>query len=345
MKNVGYILIFFFVKISAQYDVVMYSGGQEIYSSSISKVDSIKSVSGQSEFYLNNGTNNSFTTSIIDSLTFEPRMPKVDTNFWKPLYIQTFPVDVAKGDLWASDVNGHFPSGNPYSYLYAGYTLPLLKGNPIGQYQPNLDGVGWYYPNETLSIKNGSLFMEVLPDDGSGMVKSGHINVDFGVWDDLIAHGDKAINSCLTQIRLRIVQGGTGAGVVHLLWPNDGVWPASGEADWPETDGNDGWICKGFNHNADSEEPYDQEEIGDKNKTFLNTWHIAEIEWVGNEYIEYRLDGNVIYRTTDRVIPRNTDVLVALQSGINGDYVPTEKAVIEVSDWNVYYAPSKSGTN
>ncbi len=348
MRRLVILLLFINLKICAQYDVVLHSNNQEIYSSSISKVEDIKT-SGNLTVYLNDKTNVSFPISIIDSLTFEARMPKVNTDFWKPMYIQTFPVDVEKGELWNSDANGHFPAGNPYSYLHEGYTLPLLKGNAIGEYKPNMNGLGWYYPNETLSIKNGSLFMEVLPKDVSdvnGKVKSGHINLDFGVWDDDIAHGDKAINSCLTQIRLRVTQGSSGAGFVHLLWPNDGVWPASGEADWPEADGNmsDGnaWWCKGYHHYADGVEPYDQDQIGNRNKTFLNTWHIAEIEWVGDEYIEYRLDGNVVFRTTDRVIPRNTDILVALQSGINGDVAPTGKTVIEVSDWNVYYAPSKS---
>lgn len=73
--------LFLFTKISAQYEIVVHSQGNEIYEHATSKIDSIKWINGQSDFFTNDNANVSFPVSMIDSLTFRPIEPSILNSF------------------------------------------------------------------------------------------------------------------------------------------------------------------------------------------------------------------------------------------------------------------------
>jgi hypothetical protein len=80
-----------------------------------------------------------------------------------------------------------------------------------------------------------------------------------------------------------------------LLWPNDNVWPAHGETDFPEGDFNSNFSA--FSHFASSgggQAPFTL-------SARFSSWHTATIDWLPGKVVFY-LDGHVV-GTNTKLVP------------------------------------------
>lgn len=243
-----------------------------------------------------------------------------------PLGLEVYP-----GGHWRSNDTGQLPESNPYR--------PYLKTTPIrgypGDRRDSPEGEGLYDPHG-MHTTDGKLVIPLIVGDkqadGSRTYYSSEVRPEFN-WSEDGVMSDKINGSYLMQICMR-AYGPPGWGAVALIMPQDGngiKWPATGEYDWPEIDGYDNWAVKGHHHPARADHanvwPMGTRQDG-------TDWHLYEIEVVTGQYVEYRVDGEIVWHSRQEVT--QSQVLYGnLQCGLNGTAWPTKNGAVEVDFWRV----------
>jgi Glycosyl hydrolases family 16/Fibronectin type III domain len=131
------------------------------------------------------------------------------------------------------------------------------------------------------------------------------------------------------QVRFKVDAGMTGWKSAWLLWPDDDVWPAHGEIDWPE--GNLTGSMEGFMHYAD---PRGGQDYAPSGVAFASGWHTATTEWLPG-LVKYYLDDTLIGTFTTKV--SGYPMHWVLQSESAGGSRPSGSGHIKI-DWAVIYS-------
>lgn len=132
------------------------------------------------------------------------------------------------------------------------------------------------------------------------------------------------------QVRFKVDPGMTGWKSAWLVWPDDDVWPAHGEIDWPEGDLTGS--MEGFMHYADPNGGQDQ--TGSTGVAFASGWHTATTEWLPGS-VKYYLDGTLVGSFTTKV--SSYPMHWVLQSESASSSRPAGSGHIQI-DWAVVYA-------
>jgi hypothetical protein len=133
------------------------------------------------------------------------------------------------------------------------------------------------------------------------------------------------------EVRFKVDPGMTGWKSAWLLWPDDDVWPAHGEIDWPEGDLTGD--MEGFMHYADRNGGQDW---APSHVAFASDWHTATTEWLPGS-VKYYLDGNPIGTFTTKVSSYPMHWVLQSESGSSSR--PTGSGHIKI-DWAVIYTPA-----
>jgi hypothetical protein len=131
------------------------------------------------------------------------------------------------------------------------------------------------------------------------------------------------------QVRFKVDPGMTDWKSAWLLWPDDDVWPAHGEIDWPEGDLTG--TMEGFMHYAN---PNGGQDWAPSNVAFASGWHTATTEWLPGS-VKYYLDGNLVGSFTHEV--SSYPMHWVLQSESASGSRPTGSGHIKI-DWVAVYA-------
>jgi beta-glucanase (GH16 family) len=119
-----------------------------------------------------------------------------------------------------------------------------------------------------------------------------------------------------------------------LLWPDDGVWPAHGEIDFPEANVDGADSISAFVHYADSGGGEAQDVFNTSAR--YDVWHTATTEWVPGAVRVY-LDGSLI--GTSNKSPSTAMHWVLQTETDTGGCVPAPSTAGHVQiDWVVAYA-------
>lgn len=130
------------------------------------------------------------------------------------------------------------------------------------------------------------------------------------------------------QVRFKVDPGMTGWKSAWLLWPDDDVWPAHGEIDWPE--GSLTGTMEGFMHYAD---PNGGQDWAPSNVAFASGWHTATTEWLPGS-VKYYLDGTLVGTFTTKI--PNLPMHWVLQSESGSSSTPSGSGHIKI-DWLTIY--------
>ena len=131
------------------------------------------------------------------------------------------------------------------------------------------------------------------------------------------------------QVRFKVDAGMTDWKSAWLLWPDDDVWPAHGEIDWPEGDLTGS--MEGFMHYAD---PHGGQDYAASGVAFASAWHTATTEWLPGS-VKYYLDGTLVGSFTKKVSGYPMHWVLQSESGSGSR--PAGSGHIKI-DWAVIYA-------
>ncbi|MGW4943583.1 fibronectin type III domain-containing protein [Actinoplanes sp. NPDC004185] len=239
-------------------------------------------------------------------------------------------------------------------------TIPAVGGSPSGQPMPVGDLTGWrqvFTEEFTNDVALGSWpgsyttkfdqydYAHNPPDtNGGGVWRTGKDVSVSGGMADYYLHSENGVAYSAAilprtptqtygryQVRFKVDPGMTGWHSAWLLWPDDDVWPAHGEVDWPE--GSLTGNMDGFMHYAD---PDGGQDWAPSNVAFASGWHTATTEWLPGS-VKYYLDGNLIGSFTTKI--PNLPMHWVLQSESGSDQRPTGSGHIKI-DWVTIYARS-----
>ena len=171
------------------------------------------------------------------------------------------------------------------------FTTPAARGSFLTKYGSrwNAYGPGWndtsghgvYDANRTLSATNGMMDIFLHTE---------------GTTRYVAAPSPKLPKMTYGRYSIRFQSDSlAGYKAAWLLWPDDNVWPAHGEIDFPEGDLNSNFSA--FSHFASSaggQAPFTL------SATF-SSWHTATIDWLPGKVVFY-LDGKVV-GTNTRSVP------------------------------------------
>jgi hypothetical protein len=141
-------------------------------------------------------------------------------------------------------------------------------------------GNGHYDPARTLSVSNGNLDIYLHSENGVHYVSAPTPKLP------AMTYGRYSIRFQSDSI--------AGYKTAWLLWPDDNVWPAHGEIDFPE--GNLDSTMSAFSHWASSGGGQDAFSTA----TTYGAWHTATTEWTPGK-VTFLLDGVVIGSSTKMV--------------------------------------------
>jgi hypothetical protein len=103
------------------------------------------------------------------------------------------------------------------------------------------------------------------------------------------------------SVRARFPAGLTGFHVAFLLWPDDGIWPAHGEIDWPDHQLSDDTKITGFVHYATATGAHAWDRFVITGQS-LAAWHTYTTEWTPT-YVKLYLDSTLVGTETAHVPP------------------------------------------
>jgi fibronectin type III domain protein/glycosyl hydrolase family 16 len=236
-------------------------------------------------------------------------------------------------------------------------TIPAAGSSPSGQPMPVGDLAGWrqvFTEDFTSNVALGSWpggyaskfdqydYSHNPPDtNGGGVWRTGKdVSVSGGMADYYLhSENDVAYSAAILprtptqtygryQVRFKVDPGMTGWNSAWLLWPDDDVWPAHGEIDWPE--GSLTGTMEAFMHYAN---PGGGQDPASSNVAFATGWHTATTEWLPGSVTCY-LDG-VAFRTFTREVP-TLPMHWVLQSESGSKDRPTGSGHIKI-DWLTIY--------
>ena len=187
-------------------------------------------------------------------------MPTGDLPGWKLAFADDFARNAALGSFLST-----------YSSTWSAY--------PAGWYDTSRNGR--YDPARTLSVSNGNLDIWLHTVNGVHYVSAPEPKLA------TMTYGRYSIRFQSDSI--------PGYKTAWLLWPDDDVWPAHGEIDFPE--GNLDQNISAFAHWASSGGGQD---AFSTSATYA-AWHTATTEWAPGR-ITFILDGKVV-GTSTRLVP------------------------------------------
>lgn len=229
-------------------------------------------------------------------------MPVGNLNGWKQIFTEDFTINSALG------------SGFPGS-AYAG------KWNTYGDVS-DTNKVVYYTNAKTVSVNNGVLDVYVHSENGKNMCAEFSPKISGQLYGRY-------------SVRYR-ADGIAHYGGVWLMWPDDQVWPAHGEIDYPEG----GFVGYNMFANAHYADPNGGVDNINSNSTAMN-WHTYTMDWAPGKETFY-LDGRVIGTSTHEV--PSTAMYYSYQCGHNnGTINGSENGHIQV-DWVTEYAYSPGTT-
>ena len=236
-------------------------------------------------------------------------------------------------------------------------TIPAVGTSPSGQPMPVGDLTGWrqvftedFADNVALGSWPGSYapkfdqydYPHNPPDtNGGGVWRTGKDVSVSGGMADYYLHSENGVAYSAAilprtptqtygryQVRFKVDPGMTGWHSAWLLWPDDDVWPAHGEIDWPE--GSLTGNMDGFMHYAD---PNGGQDWAPSNVAFASGWHTATTEWLPGS-VKYYLDGSLVGSFTTKI--PNLPMHWVLQSESGSSSRPTGSGHIKI-DWLTIY--------
>ncbi|MBI1376845.1 MAG: family 16 glycosylhydrolase [Frankiales bacterium] len=170
------------------------------------------------------------------------------------------------------------------------FTTPAKRGSFLSVYRTKWSayGPGWrdtsghgvYDGNRTLSVANGNLDIYLHTVNGTHYVAAPTPKLP------RMTYGRFSIRFQSDSI--------PGYKAAWMLWPNDDIWPAHGEIDFPEGDLNSTFSA--FSHYATSsggQAPFTL-------SANFRSWHTATIDWLPGKVVFY-LDGRVVGTNTHLV--------------------------------------------
>jgi fibronectin type III domain protein/glycosyl hydrolase family 16 len=238
-------------------------------------------------------------------------------------------------------------------------TIPAAGGSPSGTPMPVGDLAGWrqvFTEDFTSDIALGSWpgsyapkfdqydYPENPPDtNGGGVWRTGKDVSASGGMADYYLHSENGVAYSAAilprtptqtygryQVRFKVDSGMTGWNSAWLLWPDDDVWPAHGELDWPE--GALTGTMYGYMHHAN---PNGDQDEATSDVAFASGWHTATTEWLPGS-VKYYLDGNLIHNAFTNEVP-TLPMHWVLQSESGSSSRPTGSGHIKI-DWLTIYA-------
>ena len=236
-------------------------------------------------------------------------------------------------------------------------TIPASGSSPSGQPMPVGDLAGWrqvftedFTSNVALGSWPGSYapkfdqydYPHNPPDtNGGGVWRTGKdVSVSGGTADywlhseNGVAYSAAILPRTPTQtygryeVRFKVDPGMTGWHSAWLLWPDDDVWPAHGEIDWPE--GSLTGNMDAFMHWA---LPGGGQDWAPSDVAFATGWHTATTEWLPGS-VKVSLDGRE-FGTFTKDIP-SLPMHWVLQSESGSSSRPTGSGHIKI-DWLTIY--------
>jgi len=236
-------------------------------------------------------------------------------------------------------------------------TIPASGASPSGQPMPLGDLAGWrqvFTEDFTSDLALGSWpgsyatkfdqydYPDNPPDtNGGGVWRTGKDVSVSGGMADYYLHSENGVAYSAAilprtptqtygryQVRFKVDPGMTGWHSAWLLWPDDDVWPAHGEIDWPE--GSLTGTMDAFMHYAD---PNGGQDWAPSNATFTSGWHTATTEWLSGS-VKCYLDGNLVGSFTTKI--PNLPMHWVLQSESGSAQRPTGSGHIKI-DWLTIY--------
>jgi hypothetical protein len=235
-------------------------------------------------------------------------------------------------------------------------TTPTSSGSPSGQAMPVGDLTGWHqvftedftgnvalgsWPGAYASKWNDYTYPGSHDTNGGAewnTVKD--VSVSGGTADYYLhSENGKAYSAAILprtatqtygryQVRFKVDPGMNDWKSAWLLWPDDDVWPAHGEIDWPEGDLTGS--MEGFMHYANADGGQDWAPSG---VAFASGWHTATTEWLPGS-VKYYLDGTLVGSFTQQVSTYPMHWVLQSESASNSR--PTGSGHIEI-DWAVIY--------
>ncbi len=244
-------------------------------------------------------------------------VPIGDLPGWRQIFTDNFPTDVALGSFPAavSSKWWAYPEGYPGGW----------KDSP---------GKGWYSPQRTVSISNGTLKINlhterVSASNGTLVHWVAALVPQIGTPKNGQLYGRYAV-------RFRVTRADAGYKMAWLTWPDSETWPRDGELDFPEGDLRG--TISGYMHRQGGTSAGDQDAF-ETGIPFGTGWHTVVTEWTPGA-VRYILDGQVIGTSTNRI--PNTPMHYVIQNETSFSGEPTNAAVggIEI-DWVALwkYAP------
>ena len=224
-------------------------------------------------------------------------MPVGDLTGWRQVFTEDFTNDVALGN-WPG---GYAPKFDQYDY----------PDNP-----PDTNGGGVWRTGKDVSVSGGMADYYLHSENGvaySAAILPRTPTQTYGRY----------------QVRFKVDPGMTGWNSAWLLWPDDDVWPAHGELDWPE--GALTGSMYGYVHHAN---PNGGQDEATSNVAFSSAWHTATTEWLPGS-VKYYLDGNLIHDAFTTEIP-TLPMHWVLQSESGSSSRPTGSGHIKI-DWLTIY--------
>ncbi len=201
-------------------------------------------------------------------------MPVGDLPGWKQVFVDDFNEDVALGD---------FPK--VVQEKWDAYPYPWR--DTTGQRTRNAEIGGWYYPEKTVSIKDGVLNVWLHTE----LIDNKHKRLVAALLPRIHGSGTPGAQGQLygryaVRFRADMVEGYKTA---WLTWPDSGVHPRDGEIDFPE--GNLTESINGFMHWQNATRG-DQQYYALSGQSYYD-WHTAVIEWEPGR-VAFYLDGELL---------------------------------------------------
>ena len=223
-------------------------------------------------------------------------MPVGNLPGWQQVFTEDFTTDVALGS-WPGTYGTRF---DQYDY----------PENP-----PDTNGGGVWRTGKDVSVSGGTADYYLHSENGVA-------------YSAAILPRTAAQTYGRYEVRFKVDPGMTGWNSAWLLWPDDDVWPAHGEIDWPE--GGLTGTMEAFMHYAD---PGGGQDPATSNVAFSPGWHTATTEWLPGSVTCY-LDG-VAFKTFTKKVP-SLPMHWVLQSESGSSSRPTGSGHIKI-DWLTVY--------
>jgi Glycosyl hydrolases family 16 len=232
-------------------------------------------------------------------------MPTGDVPGWHQVFADDFSADVPLGS---------FPGA--VASKWSAYRYPAHDSS----------GNGTYWPEKVVSIKDGVMDLYLHTESGIHAVAAPQPKVT-----PTDPYGQRYGRY---SIRFRATNNMPCYKTAWLLWPDDGVWPAHGEIDFPEASLDGADTISAFVHHGGSARSGAQDTFDTVAK--YDVWHTATTEWTPgavNVYLDGSLIGTSVHSPSTAM-----HWVIQTETGLSG-CVPASSTAGHVQiDWAVAYA-------